>query len=156
MQWTLGQLAKMEKPINVNYTLDLSASIDLMPDVKEISLVEISGQGYESSFDEYIFSLDIKCTLTMACAVTLEDVIYPLNIHTDEMFAVKNEDGDDINLIEGNTINLDPVILANVIMSIPMKVVIDGAEDVFVSEEEYESTPKENPAFADLEEYLKK
>lgn len=149
MKWTLGQLAKMSKPISVDYELDLTSELSKMPDVKAISMVKISGSGYELGFDEYVFALDIKCDLTMTCAISLEDVIYPLDFHTDEIFKTSNEDGDDINLVT-NEINLDEVILSNIIMRIPMKVVKEGAKyDNDEKEEEYI-----NPAFADLKKYL--
>jgi uncharacterized protein len=145
MKWTLGQLAKIEKPIIVNYELNLSEYLDKMPDVKAISMVKISGEGYELGFDEYVFSLDVKCDLTMVCAISLEDVIYPLEFHTDEIFKTENNDGDDINLVT-NVVDLDQVILSNIIMRIPMKVVKDGI--TFESDEKEEEYI--NPAFADL------
>ncbi len=149
MKWTLGQLAKMNKPIEVNYELDLSNSLDKMPDVKAISMVKIMGNGYELGFDEYVFSLDVKCELIMTCAISLEDVKYPLEFHTDEIFKTENNDGDDVNLVT-NEVNLDEVILANIIMRIPMKVVKEGI--TFNEEEEVEEYI--NPAFADLKKYL--
>lgn len=148
MKWTLGQLAKMSKPIEVNYELDLSEFLDKMPDVKAISMVKIMGSGYELGFDEYVFSLDVKCDLTMTCAISLEDVYYPLEFHTDEIFKTENNDGDDINLVT-NIVDLDDVILSNIIMRIPMKVVKEGATYKDEEKEEYI-----NPAFADLKKYL--
>ena len=145
MKWTLGQLAKIEKPIIVNYELNLSEYLDKMPDVKAISMVKISGEGYELGFDEYVFSLDVKCDLTMVCAISLEDVIYPLEFHTDEIFKTENNDGDDVNLVT-NVIDLDQVILSNIFMRIPMKVVKEGA--TFKEEEKEEEYI--NPAFANL------
>ncbi len=149
MKWTLGQLAKMNKPIEVNYELDLSNSLDKMPDVKAISMVKIMGNGYELGFDEYVFSLDVKCELIMTCAISLEDVKYPLEFHTDEIFKTENNDGDDVNLVT-NVVDLDEVILSNIIMRIPMKVVKDGM--TFDSDDEKEEYI--NPAFADLKKYL--
>ena len=148
MKWTLGQLAKMSKPIEVNYELNLSEYLDKMPDVKAISMVKIMGSGYELGFDEYVFSLDVKCELTMTCAISLEDVSYPLEFHTDEIFKTENNDGDDVNLVT-NIIDLDEVILSNIIMRIPMKVVKEGATYKDDEKEEYI-----NPAFADLKKYL--
>ena len=149
MKWTLGQLAKMSKPIAVDYELNLENELSKMPDVKAISMVKVSGVGYELGFDEYVFSLDINCILTMTCAISLEDVLYPLNIHTDEIFKTENNDGDDVNLVT-NVVDLDSVILSNIIMQIPMKVVKEGASyKDFDDKEEYI-----NPAFADLKKYL--
>ena len=149
MKWTLGQLAKMNKPIEVNYELDLSKFLDKMPDVKAISMVKVMGNGYELGFDEYVFSLDVKCELVMTCAISLEDVKYPLEFHTDEIFKTENNDGDDINLVT-NVVDLDEVILSNIIMRIPMKVVKEGM--TFDSDDEKEEYI--NPAFANLKKYL--
>lgn len=149
MKWTLGQLAKMNKPIEVNYELDLSEFLDKMPDVKAISMVKVMGNGYELGFDEYVFSLDVKCELVMTCAISLEEVKYPLEFHTDEIFKTENNDGDDINLVT-NVVDLDEVILSNIIMRIPMKVVKEGM--TFNSDDEKEEYI--NPAFADLKKYL--
>lgn len=149
MKWTLGQLAKMNKPIEVNYELDLSEFLDKMPDVKAISMVKVMGNGYELGFDEYVFSLDVKCELVMTCAISLEEVKYPLEFHTDEIFKTENNDGDDINLVT-NVVDLDEVILSNIIMRIPMKVVKEGM--TFDSDDEKEEYI--NPAFADLKKYL--
>ena len=149
MKWTLGQLAKMSKPIEVNYELNLDEYLDKMPDVRNISVVKISGNGYELGFDEYVFSLDIKCDLTMVCAISLEDVIYPLDFHTDEIFKTENNDGDDVNLVT-NIVDLDEVVLSNIIMRIPMKVVKEGI--TFKEDENKEEYI--NPAFADLKKYL--
>lgn len=149
MKWTLGQLAKMNKPIEVNYEFDLSEFLDKMPDVKAISMVKVMGNGYELGFDEYVFSLDVKCELVMTCAISLEEVKYPLEFHTDEIFKTENNDGDDINLVT-NVVDLDEVILSNIIMRIPMKVVKEGM--TFDSDDEKEEYI--NPAFADLKKYL--
>ena len=149
MKWTLGQLAKISKPIEVNYELNLTDYLDKMPDVRDISTVKINGMGYELGFDEYVFSLDIKCDLTMTCAISLEDVIYPLEFHTDEIFKTENNDGDDVNLVT-NIVDLDEVVLSNIIMRIPMKVVKEG---ITYSEEENKEEYI-NPAFADLKKYL--
>lgn len=149
MKWTLGQLAKIQKPMKIEYELDFTSFLDKMDGVKAISPVFVKGECYEIGFDEYVFSLDIKCELTMICAISLENVSYPLNIHTDEIFKTSNPDGDDINLVSNNMIDLDPVVLANVIMNIPMKVVKEGEE---FEEEEIEE--RINPAFADLDKYL--
>lgn len=145
MKWTLGQLAKIAKPINVDYELDLSNKLELLPDVKAIDMVKITGTGYEMGFDEYVFALDVKCNLTMCCAISLEDVIYPLEFHTDEIFKTSNPDGDDVNLVT-NMVDLDEVILSNIIMRIPMKVVKKGVE--YKSEQDEEEYI--NPAFASL------
>lgn len=152
MRWTLGQLAKMKMPFDFEYEIDFTNSLEKLPDVKKISISYIKGTIYSYEFDNYIFSINIKTNLTMQCAVTLEDIEVPLDINCSETFVLSNEDGDDVNIIENDTIDLDDVVLANVILSVPMKVVKEGAENIYASSDDY--VPEAENPFKVLENYF--
>ena len=151
MKWTLAELKELDKPILIDSVLDFSEEIKDLSDVKAISPVHVKGTGFPMEDDEYVFSLDISSELTMECAITLKDVKYPLNFHTDEVFAKTNEDKEDINLISNGEIDLVPVIYSCIVINKPMRVVSDGATFESPKKEEYI-----NPAFAGLKEYLNK
>lgn len=154
MKWTLAQLRKEEFPIIINEEIDFSPYFNRINDLKSMSKVKVSGQGYEMNNDEYVFSLDIEADLVMQCAVTLDDVPYKLSFHVDEVY-VKDalEDDLDANIIEGNQINLLEAIVDDVVLNAPIKVVKEGYEDKFPTE-----MPKEekiNPAFEELKDFFK-
>lgn len=161
MKWTLSQLRKSEFPFPVDYTIDMKDDILSREDVYDTSIITIKGMCYSMENDEYVFSLDISADLKMACSVTLESVDYKLKFHTDEVFAtVEDENDSEINVVTNNTIDLDEIIHELVLVNLPMKVVKQGAENLYMSEKEYndslEKEEKINPAFAELNDYFKK
>lgn len=152
MKWTLSLVPKMKIPIVAENELDLSEYIDKFIDVEFISLVDVSAIGYE--IDEgFVFTFDIRATLKMRCAVTLDLIDYELDVQTDEIFAYDNKEADDIYLIKNDIIDLEEAIVANVVLAIPLKVVKKGSENVFPDSKE-EIKP-ESP-FKELEGYFKK
>lgn len=155
MKWTLAELRKQQFPIEINEEIDFSEYAYRINDLKSMSKVKVKGQGYEMNEDEYVFSLDIKASLVLQCAVSLEDVDYDLSFHVDEVF-VKEASEDDLeaNVIEGNTINLLDAVVDDVVLNVPMKVVKKGYENIFKSEKEKDEE-KINPAFESLKDFFK-
>lgn len=157
MKWTLAQLRKTSFPLNIDYKIDMKEELLKREDIYDASDVVIKGVAYEMENDEYVFALDISLDLKMACSVTLDSVDYKLKFHTDEVYS--SVDDEDINLIVNGIVDLDETIKSAVALNIPMKVVKEGAEDLYISEEEYEnnkaSEEKINPAFAELKDFFK-
>ena len=90
--------------------------------------------------------------MTLPCALTLEDVEYPFSVDTVEIFVLDSalyEEGDDEILVTGTTVELAPVILQNIMLEKPLRVVKEGAYEEmkkqgieFESEEDlHESEP---------------
>lgn len=152
MKWAVPELRRMNKPVVFDETLDLSNEIVGFNGVKNISLVHVSGNGYEYEENHFLFRMNIDALLTLTCAITLEDVPYSISLDVEEIFGYDQEDDLDINLIDGQTIDLIPSILTNIIVNIPMRVVKDGA----VHNDDIEEKDEINPAFASLAEYFKK
>ncbi len=78
MKWTVQELIKLQNIDNTfKEVLDFSSYIE-NTEIIDISLVQVEGdfEIYESSIFE--FYIEIKCTLTLACAITLENVLYEL------------------------------------------------------------------------------
>lgn len=136
MKWSIGELNKYRLTNNTfDYIADFHSYIteDLI-DFIDISKVSISGSfRVLEAFSEYVFDVTVKCTLTLACALTLKPVEVPLEFETSLTFATTLID-DSVYLIEGNTINLDAVIWANILIEKPMRVVSDDAYNEYNEE----------------------
>lgn len=77
-----------------------------------------------------MFNLHIEGSMTLPCALTLEDVEYPFSVDTVEIFVLDSalyEEGDDEILVTGTTVELAPVILQNIMLEKPLRVVKEGA-----------------------------
>ena len=150
MKWTIHELLKNKTHNNqFEFTLDFSDKIQ-GSDIIEITPVEVVGDYEIYDNIEYVFYMDIKCTLTMACAITLEPVEVDLDFSVEEVFTEDKED--DFNTIDGITIDLLPIIWSNIILEKPMRVVKDNADYDFESEN-VELDDNINEAFSKLKDF---
>ena len=148
MKWTTYELIKLVNVNNeINETIDLSSYIK-ETDIEKISPVKVTGDFEVYDSEEFVFYLNIKCTLTMLCAITMKEVEYPMDIEVEETFSVNKSE--DYIIIDGITIDLLPIIWSNIILEKPMRVLSENAYDEVTYETtEIEVVEKEN-AFANL------
>ena len=136
MKWSISELNKYRLTNNTfDYLADFQSFItDDLIDFIDISLVSVSGSfRVIEAFAEYVFDVKVNCTLTIACAITLKPVEVPLEFETSLKFSTSLVD-DSVYLIEGNTVDLDPVIWANILIERPMRVVSDDAYEYYQEE----------------------
>jgi len=148
MKWTTHELIKLENIDNrFDTKIDLSEFIG-GTDIIKMSLVEVSGDFEIYDNEEFVFYIDIKCTLVLPCAITLDEVEYVIDISVEEVFT-SHKDGDS-NTIEGITIDLLPIIWSNILLEKPMRVLSENAYDkVDFGNTDFEEDELDN-AFADL------
>jgi len=136
MKWSINELNKFRLTNNTfDYVSDFHSFMteDLI-DFIDISPVSISGSFQVlEAFEEYLFDVRIQCTITLACALTLKPVEVPMDFETTLSFATKLID-DSVYLIDGNTVDLDPVVWANILIEKPMRVVASDAYDDYSEE----------------------
>lgn len=127
MKWTTHELIKLENIDNeINETIDITELID-NTDIIKISPVEVTGDFEIYDSEEFAFYLDIKCTLILPCALTLEEVEYNVDLSVEEVFTTNKDD--ESNNIDGITIDLLPIIWSNILLDKPMRVVSKDAYD---------------------------
>ncbi len=154
MKWTVQELVRLQNIDNqFKDTLDFSGHVK-NTDIIKISPVEVEGdfEVYDNSVFE--FYIGIKCTLTLACAITLKEVLYDIDIEVEETFS--QEKSNNYTHIEGITVDLLPIIWSNIILEKPMRVLSKNAYENFNSEIIDLDEDKEiNRAFANLKNYKK-
>jgi uncharacterized protein len=170
MKYPINQLLKHgNEPFEVDETVDFSSIAEKHHEIRAISDVIIRGTGRINN-KMIIFDLNISCELTLPCAITLEDVNYPIDIQTTEYFTyddlAKEEDfEDDVTIIKGQFVELAPVVWQNIIVHIPLRVVSKNAyERIETSGKNFELIEKTDneevehidPRFAKLKDLLNK
>jgi len=136
MKWATNELQKLVHIDNsFRYSADFTGFLkEDMVDLMDISPVEVSGTfHYLEADSRYLFEVEIDCILTMPCAITLDPVEVPLRFETELVFG-KNPDDDNTLPIEGNTIDLDPAVFAEILIQKPMRVLAPNAYDHFNEE----------------------
>jgi uncharacterized protein len=154
MKWTIHELVKLEHVNNeIDELIDLSSYIE-GTDIVAISPVHVVGDFEVYDREEFVFYLDIDCTLTLECAITLKEVLYPMNLSVEESFTTFQND--DSTIIEGITIDLLPIIWSNILLEKPMRVLSEDAYENFdLGNTEFEDEEDTQNAFAKLKDYEK-
>ena len=96
-------------------------------DIKSISPVKLDGYLYLDELDNLSINLNVKCDLTLKSSISLNDVVFPININIDEL------DFDDENKKITNSIDLIPIIWQNILIEIPIRVT-DSSNDEDISD----------------------
>lgn len=165
MKWTIPELNRLKKQRTFSFheQIDVSDIRKQNPEIRRISEVDVNGVG-EFSYNQVTFTLHITATVVLPCAMTLEDVSYPLSIDTIEMFQFSTNEmeiGGEIHPIVGEVLDLTPYIKENILLALPMRVVSERASETMrksgegwevVTEESQKN--KIDPRLADLAKFF--
>lgn len=109
------------KRIDINEDINFN-NIDYQKmNITKINDMHATGYAKVNYEDNIELELDVSGSLVMPCAITLEDVIVPINVHISE------------EILE-NTLNNDffldllDILWENIILEIPIRVVKEGAK----------------------------
>src|SRR5699024_2638366 len=118
------QLRKLQhKEILLDEMIDMSLLKERNKEIRLVSPVHVTGR-IDYSPTRIVCSLQITGTLTLPCSRTLVDVVFPFDIHTIETFLPSSEaldDTEECHLLEGEVLDLFPVIEDNILIEIPMQ-----------------------------------
>lgn len=147
MKWTIQELRKLSRNLHhIEGVIHVKSFITPEDDILDIKDVQLKGEFHLIERDNiYVFDLDVQTTLTMSCAVSLKEVEVPLHFQTSLEFAESFVD-DNTHIIEGITIDLDPVIYSEILIEKPMRVVhpdayLDYHEEIETLDEDETNNP---------------
>ncbi len=166
MKWPIHWLQKRENQIVefddvILFEKDAIASVKQL---RQLSDVHVSGQIRGQWSDETIYvDLTIEGTMVVPCARTLEDVDYPFQIHSTEVYVLyKPKEDEDVRAIKGDVLDLIPAIFELIILEIPMRVIKEDAQFVdqgsnwkVCDEASKETSHTVDPRLAKLKELFK-
>ena len=123
-------ITNLTDKILINDEIEFDKSYLENTDIKNLSKIKVKGsiKPFENDFE---ISINIKCTLTLICSISLKDVKYDININVNEIIGEQNEDVEleENNKIINNCIDLIPIMWQNIILEVPLKVI---SEDIDV------------------------
>ena len=167
MKWAIAQLVKQgSKVFEIDELIDFSDIVNAHDEIRKLSKLKVTGTG-QLQGKKVVFNLHIEGTMTLPCAVTLDDVEYPFDYDSVEIFVLDAdlyEEGEDEYLVTGTTIELAPIIWQNILLQKPLRVGKEGAYaemkkkgiDFETEEDLHESEPevKVDPRLAVLSKLL--
>ncbi|MCA1029957.1 DUF177 domain-containing protein [Bacillus timonensis] len=127
MKWSISQLNQLQhKGLSIDEYVDVSDIKDIDSTIRGIDPVHVTGRADLSSA-KATFHLTISGSMTLPCSRTLVDVNYPFNLKTTETFLLRQTldyeaDEEEIHLVQGDVVDLLPIIKENILLEIPMQV----------------------------------
>lgn len=128
MKFTVAQIRKSSftKPLEFEGVVDVSELETMDNDIRQIDEAQIHAT-FIVEDDEIIATLNIKGEMILPCARTLVDVPYPYEFAVSEIFSnspnlTKEDEEDEVHVIEGDVIDLKPIIMENILLEIPFRV----------------------------------
>ena len=120
MKLDLRKLYSLKK-IDINEDIVFNNIDYRKMNITKINDIHATGYAKVNYEDNIELELDVNGSLVMPCAITLEDVIVPINVHISE------------EILE-NTLNNDffldllDILWENIVLEIPIRVVKEGAK----------------------------
>ncbi|AST92162.1 MULTISPECIES: YceD family protein [Sutcliffiella] len=169
MKWSLMQLNLFtHKGLYIDETVDLNDITAVDSSIRSISPVHVTGRADLSS-KKATFHLKIEGTMILPCTRTLVDVNFPFTIETKETFlfetASYTEEDEEIHVLQGDVVDLIPIIKENILLEIPMQIYADSINEEGAAPqsgkgwsvvEEEEQGDKIDPRLAGLAKFFEK
>ncbi|WP_209125477.1 DUF177 domain-containing protein [Alkalihalobacillus sp. BA299] len=169
MKWTIQQLNGLKsKGLTFDETLDLSEIKKIDPQIRDISPVRVIGEAIFTK-NMISFPLEIIGEMTLPCSRSLLDVKFPFHLQVKEVFnledyiGISEDEEEDIHKVEGETIDLVPYIMEQILLEIPLQVISEDADEKGLqSGQDWELITEENkkdridPRLADLAKFFDK
>ncbi len=102
------------------------------PRIRKLEDVRAWGEGkYEADEQRLYLHLEVSGTMTCPCDVTFEDVQIPFDSEADEIISFDRRDRDNMEVlqVEGEYLELLPVIFRQILLEVPIKVRKEGKID---------------------------
>ena len=125
MKWSMAQLQKLKiHGMELDETIKLDSLKKRDPQIRHVSPIQVRGK-VEIDTRKVVFDLHITGELVLPSSRTLEDVPFPIDIRTKETFLYEEEESgeEDYNLIDGETIDLIPLLEDLILLEIPMQII---------------------------------
>ena len=141
MKWSLQQLQKINNhPYIVNVTYDYSDYLENLKntgtetDILDVKKVDAIISIEKLDMENFQFDYQISAELEIACALTLEPVLYNMNINVSETYSTNPDEEDEEQYpFDGNTIDTKMIVWSNILVNIPIRVVRDDAYEILKS-----------------------
>ncbi|MFD3448030.1 YceD family protein [Microbacteriaceae bacterium 4G12] len=130
MKWSINQLNKYRASgLTLDEVVDVSELKEMNEDIRDISPVHVTGRA-DLGANKFTFHLHIQGAMVLPCSRTLVDVTFPFEIETTEVFLASKQEYEadtDVHYLQGEVLDLLPVIKENIILEIPMQIFSESA-----------------------------
>lgn len=166
LKWSKNEILNLKKDV-ISFDEELTfpkTVFEKNHHLRDLKNVNVKGKiRYESVSDLVTCDVVISGDMILPCAITNEDVVYPFETETTELFAFRKvDDHEDVHEAKGDVVELLPIIFQTIMMEVPLKVVKEGLKEYpkgegweVIKESDYQSRKKDevDPRLAKLKEF---
>jgi len=166
LKWSKNEILNLRKD-GISFDEDLmfpKTVFEKHAYLRDLKNVNVKGEmHYDIQSDLVTCDMMVHGDMILPCAITNEDVVYPFEVETTEVFVFRKvEDHEDVHEAKGDVIELLPIIFQTIMMEVPLKVVKDGNQEYpkgdgweVIKESDYQSRKKDevDPRLAKLKEF---
>lgn len=171
MKWAIPQLSKYrQNGMPVDQIVQLDGVMSRNKDIRHITPIHVKGFCTFGA-EQMNCHFHVTGELTLPCSRTWEDVVFPLDFESDEIFRwgeIAGEDEqDNVHPVEGDVIDVTPVLEELILLEIPMQVYKEDAQiiqpkndawsyttDEELAQQSEKDEKKVDPRLADLAKYF--
>ena len=167
MKWTRSELAA-DDALNVTFDEAPEISDEAFRNnsrINSVKDVHVQGRGFlDEENDCFRVFMTVSGTMLVPDAVSGEEIEYPFETESEEVYAFGPSDEDGVRAAQGDVVDLLEAVVDDIILEVPMQYSVIDPEDYpsgdgwrVITEEEYQRSQEErmDPRLAKLKEYKK-
>lgn len=166
MKYNLQWIVKQQGFFNIDEAITFPVEMfEKFSQINNLKDVTVQGTGNLDVKEKRLYvELSIKGIMVLPCALTLDEVDYPFDIQTQEVFSFEKPDPlEEVHEVKKNMVDLTPVVFENIMLDVPMRVVKEEASiqvegkgwKIFEKESEIKDDDYIDPRLAKLKDYFK-
>ena len=118
LQWIIKHKGTFDFEEEITFPCEMFEKYAHINGLKDVI---VSGTGNLDTRDKRLYvDLNIKGTMILPCALTLEDVDYPFDIDSTEVFSFEKPDPlEDVHEAKKDVVDFTPVVFSNIMLEVP-------------------------------------
>lgn len=131
LRYNLQWIAKQNGTFTIDESLTFPREMfEKYAHINDLKDIIVKGTGNLDVRENRLYvDLHIKGIMILPCALTLEEIEYPFDINSTEIFSFDKPDPlEDAHEVKKNVVDLTPVVFENIMLEVPMRVVKDDAK----------------------------
>lgn len=151
-------LTKLNKPLEIDKEIEINLEEYQNHDIKDLKELHVLGTIYFTSSDLLKIDLTLTGEMFLKDSITLEDIIYPLNIKIEEEYDINEPYFKEYYEKEQNILDIMAILWENIVLEVPMR--LTNSKDINLSGEgwsmgnSHEKEDNIDPRLADLAKLL--
>ncbi|MBQ9048737.1 MAG: DUF177 domain-containing protein [Solobacterium sp.] len=165
MKWTRSELRQADEghiAFDEDVVID-SAAFAGNSRINSVKNVHVDGQGFlEDGTERFFADMHVTGVMLVPDAVTGEEIEYPFETESEEIYAFEETDEDGVRIVTGEVVELMPAVVDAILLEVPLQVTNASEEDYpqgdgwrVITEEAYQRSQEErlDPRLAKLKEF---